>query len=69
MEQARIEQIRADILIILQQRFGAEAEESLAARLDECTDLDRLKQLFTVALDCFTLKEFRAALRLRRNRR
>jgi hypothetical protein len=62
VERAWMEAKRADILAILQRRFGAEADEALAARLDECTDLDRLHQLFAVALDCATLEEFRRAL-------
>jgi hypothetical protein len=61
-DQGRIEEKRIDILAILRRRFGTEADGALAARLDECPDLGHLNQLFTVALDCATLEEFRQAL-------
>jgi hypothetical protein len=62
MNEGRIEAMRADILRILARRFGEEAAPPLTPLLAECTDLDRLGELFDLALDCHAIAEFRSAL-------
>jgi hypothetical protein len=62
MNEGRIEVKRADILKVLQRRFGAEVTRALTPRLDDCTNLDQLNQFFDLALDCASVEEFRSAL-------
>jgi hypothetical protein len=62
MNEARIEEKRADIVTVLGRRFGQEAARSLIPLLEECTDLNRLRGLFDLALDCNSIDEFRSAL-------
>lgn len=62
MNEGRIEAMRTAILRILARRFGEEAARPLTPLLAECTDLDRLDELFDLALDGHSIAEFRSAL-------
>jgi hypothetical protein len=69
MDRARVEEKRSDILVLLREKFGAEAAGAIQQQLDETTDLAKLEQWFMAAIRSSSFDEFRAALRPCRTRR
>jgi hypothetical protein len=58
------EQIRArkDVLKLLKARFGEEEADKFKEALDRITDLDRLEELFNLAIRTRRLSQFRKAI-------
>jgi hypothetical protein len=62
MDEGRVEERRADILISLEERFGAEAAEQVRADLQTIEDRTRLERLMRLSVRCPDLAAFREAL-------
>jgi hypothetical protein len=69
MNRARMEEKRADILLLLREKFGEEAAGTVQPQLEETEDLARLGEWFTAAVRASSFDEFRAALVPPRTRR
>jgi hypothetical protein len=62
MEEGALTTRRADILRVLQARFGPKAAAEFETPLNALDDLDRLGHLVDLVARCATLKELRDAL-------
>jgi hypothetical protein len=62
MDEGRKEIRRADTLIVLEERFGAEAAASVTEAVNALEDLQQLDQLHRLAIKCPTVEDFREAL-------
>jgi hypothetical protein len=63
MDEGRVEQGRAYILMGVEERFGKDAAEQLRADVQTIEDLTRLERLMRLAFSCPDLNTFREALR------
>ncbi len=61
MEEGELKNSRANILVVLEVRFGADASARFEAALEAIDDLEVLSQLLRLAAGCSRLKEFRDA--------
>jgi hypothetical protein len=62
MDEGRVEQSRADILMNLEERFGTEADEQVRADVQSVEDLTRLDRLHRLSASCSDLAAFREGL-------
>ncbi len=60
--EARLEQLHSDLLLVLRGQFGNAAAAELAASVNAVNDLDLLEQLLQQAINGVSLEAFRAAL-------
>jgi hypothetical protein len=60
--EARVEQLQADLLLVLRSRFGDAGATELTAAVKAVDDLELLERLFDQALSGVSLEDFRATL-------
>ena len=62
LREGAIAEKRHTIPRVLRLRFGPATRKDIQSALDKIEDLDTLGSLFALALDCRSLREFRAGL-------
>jgi hypothetical protein len=69
MNRGRMENQRANILVLLREKFGEEAAGTVLPQLEETEDLARLEEWFLAAIRSSSIDKFRAAFVPPRTRR